>query len=134
MKAFQSRNKQRPPTGELGASCRKVRVGRDTYSQTGRAGDMSIRTGPTPRVEDEAAYRQQTIDSPTFVRFCKNLPELPELGPHQRHDAAMQRQASAMQQLVADDVMRLDAWDDQQQARQAVAAAAQPAMPPGKKK
>ena len=109
-------------------------MGRDTYSQTGRAGDMSIRTGPAPRVEDESAYHHHTIDSPTFVLFCKNLPKLPELGPHQRHDAAMHRQASAMQQLVAEDVMRLDAWDEQQQARQAVAAAAQPAIPPGKKK
>lgn len=133
MKVVQSEAKEKP-TIVLGASCRKVRVGRDTYAHTGRAGDMSIRTGPTPRVEDESAYRQQTIDSPTFVRFCKNLPKLPELGPHERHHAAMQRQASAMQQLVAEDVMRLDAWDEQQHARQAVAAAVQPVMPPGKKK
>ena len=95
---------------------------------------MSIRTGPTPRVEDESAFRQQAIDSPTFVRFCKNLPKLPEVGPHQRHDAAMQRQASALQQSVTEDVIRLDTWDEQQHARQAMAAAAQPALPPGKKK
>lgn len=118
----------------LDASCRKVRVGRETYAQTGRAGDLSIRTGPTPRVEDESAYRQQTIDSPTFVRFCKNLPKLPEVGPVQRHHAAMQKQVSAMQQLVAEDVVRLDAWDEKQQERRVLAAAVQPATPPGKKK
>lgn len=125
---------QEATTTVLGASCRKVRVTRDTYAQTGRAGDLSIRTGPTPRVEDETAYRQQTIDSPTFVRFCKNLPKLPEVGPVQRHHAAMQKQASAMQQLVAEDVVRLDAWDDKQQERRVLAAAVQPATPPGKKK
>ena len=119
---------------ESDTSCRKVRVGRDSYAQTGRAGDMSIRTGPTPRVEDESAYRQHTIDSPTFVRFCKNLPKVPDVGPHQRHHAAMQMQASAMQQLVTEDVMRLDAWDVKQLKKQAVAAAVQPAMPLGKKK
>lgn len=109
-------------------------MGRDTYAQTGRAGDMSIRTGPTSRVEDELAYRQQTIDSPTFVRFCQNLPKPPDVGPHQRHDAAMQRQAAAMQQLIAEDVMQLDAWDDKQQEKQAAAAAVQTAKPPDKKK
>lgn len=109
-------------------------MGRGTYAQTGRAGDMSIRTGPTPRVEDESAYRQHTIDSPTFVRFCQNLPKPPQVGPHQRHDAAMQRQAAALQQLVAQDVVQLDAWDEKHQEEQALAAAVQPAKPPGKKK
>ena len=114
--------------------CRKVRVGRDSYAQTGRAGDMSTRTGPIPRVEDEAAYRQHTIDSQSFVRFCKNLPTPQENGPHQRHDAAVQRKESAMQQAAAADVMQLDVWDDKQQERQVVAAAAKQAAPAGKKK
>lgn len=63
-----------------------------------------MRTGPTPRVEDESAYRQHTIDSPSFVRFCNSLPKQPEEGPVERHHAAMQRQESAVQQSAADDV------------------------------
>lgn len=115
-------------------SCRKVRVGRDSYAQTGRAGDLSVRTGPTPRVEDESAYRQHTVDSPTFARFCNNLPKLPEVGAHQWHHAAVQRQESAMQQAAAEDVLRLDVWDDRQQEKRVAAAAAQQAVPAGKKK
>ena len=113
---------------------RKVRVSIDTYAQSGRGGDLSIRTGPTPRVEDESAYRQHTIDSPSFVRFCKNLPQLPEVGPHQRHHAAVQRQEVAVQQSAAEDVMRLDAWEERQQEKRAAAVAVQRASPIGKKK
>ena len=113
---------------------RKVRVGRDSYAQSGRAGDLSIRTGPTPRVEDESAYRQHAIDSPSFVRFCKNLPALPEVGPHKRHQAAVQRVEAALQQAAAEDVMRLDVWDDRQQEKRAAAVAALQAAAPSKKK
>ncbi len=115
-------------------ACRKVRVSRDSYAQSGRAGDLSIRTGPTPRVEDESAYRQHTIDSPSFVRFCQNLPKLPEVGPHQRHYAAVQRQEAAVQQSAAEEVMRLDTWEEKQQERRTAALAAQQAVPAGKKK
>ncbi len=111
-----------------------MRVSRDSYAQSGRAGDLSIRTGPVPRVEDESAYRQHTIDSPSFVRFCQNLPKLPEVGPHQRHHAAVQRQEAAVQQSVAEEVMRLDAWEERQQERRTAALAAQQAVPAGKKK
>lgn len=115
-----------------------MRVGRNSYHQTGRAGDLSLRTGPTPRVEDESAYRQHIIDSPSFVRFCSSLPKLPEEGPVERHYAAMQRQESALQQSAAEDVARLDAWDMQQQEKDAAiaaqqAAAAPPAKTAGKK-
>lgn len=111
-------------------------MGRDSYYQSGRAGDMSVRTGAAPRVEDESAYRQHTIDSPSYVRFCNNLPKVPEHGPNYRHQAAMQRQETAMQQIAADDVARLDAWDVVQQEKAAVAAAQQAAaaVPAGKKK
>ena len=118
---------------------RKVRVGRDSYHQSGRAGDLSIRTGPMPRVEDESAYRQHTIDSPSFVRFCNSLPKRPEEGPVERHHAAMQRQESAVQLSAAVDVAKLDAWDVQQQERlaalaaQQAAAAALPSKAGGKK-
>ena len=120
----------------LAMGCRKVRVGRDSYQQSGRAGDLSIRTGAAPRVEDESAYRQHTIDSPSFVRFCNSLPKLPEQGPNYRHHAAMQRHDAAMQQTAADDVARLDAWDVMQQERAAVVAAQQAAaaVSAGKKK
>ena len=113
---------------------RKIRVGRDSYAQTGRAGDLSIRTGPTPRVEDESAYRQHAIDSPSFVRFCKSLPAVPEQGPRQRHEAAVHRQEAAVQQSAAEDVASLDVWDDRQQEKRDVAAAAQQAAAPSKKK
>ncbi|KAL0052647.1 hypothetical protein WJX82_005121 [Trebouxia sp. C0006] len=116
------------------ALSRKVRVPRDSYAQSGRAGDLSIRTGPVPRVEDESAYRQHTIDSPSFVRFCQNLPKLPEVGPHQRHHAAVQRQEAAVQQSAAEEVMRLDAWEERQQEKRTAALAAQQAVTAGKKK
>ena len=115
-------------------ACRKVRVARDSYAQFGRAGDLSIRTGPVPRVEDESAYRQHTIDSPSFVRFCQNLPKVPEVGPHQRHHAAVQRQEAAVQQSAAEEVVRLDAWEEKQQERRTAALAAQQPVPAGKKK
>jgi hypothetical protein len=126
-----SQTRQQPETQN---ACRKVRVSRDSYAQSGRAGDLSIRTGPIPRVEDESAYRQHTIDSPSFVRFCQNLPKLSEVGPHQRHHAAVQRQEAAVQQSAAEEVMRLDAWEDRQQERCTAALAAQQAVPAGKKK
>ncbi len=84
-------------------------------------------------MEDESAYRQHTIDSPSFVRFCKNLPKMPEVGPHHRHNAAVQRQGIAVQQSAAEDVMRLDAWEERQQEKRAAVVAAQ-AVPVSKKK
>ena len=52
----------------------------------------------------------------------------------ERHQAALQRQDSAVQQSAADDVARLDAWDVQQQERLAALAAQQAtaAAPPSK--
>jgi hypothetical protein len=35
---------------------RKVRVGQRDYRHTGRAGDLSLRYGPTSRPEDEPSY------------------------------------------------------------------------------
>lgn len=70
----------------------KVRVGQESYRTTGRAGDMSLRYGPTHRPEDDPTFFKSLKDSPTFLRYCNSLPAKPAMSPHERRDMSLRRQ------------------------------------------
>lgn len=84
---------------------RKVRVGQDTYKGYGRAGDMSLRYGPTHRPEDDPTFFKSLKDSPTFLRFCDSLPAKPAVSPHDRRAMSLRRahesEVDKERQLVA---------------------------------
>eukprot|EP00798_Chlamydomonas_sp_ICE-L_P020176 gene20176-26912_t len=83
----------------------KVRVGQDSYKLSGRAGDMSLRYGPTHRPEDDPNFFMSLKDSPTFLRFCDSLPAKPAVSPHERREISQRKQYDAEvdreRQLVA---------------------------------
>ena len=84
---------------------RKVRVGHDTYGGMGRAGDMSLRYGPTYRPEDDPTFFKTLKDSPTFLRFCGTLPAKPAVSPHERRAMSLRKaqesEVDRERQLVA---------------------------------
>lgn len=85
---------------------RKVRVGRDSYMGTGRAGDLSIVYSCPKRVEDTLLDLNRTSkDNPMFERFVNSLPAKPAVSPHQHRAAgearARQAELAAERALVA---------------------------------
>eukprot|EP01026_Neomeris_dumetosa_P043013 TRINITY_DN3590_c1_g2_i1.p4 TRINITY_DN3590_c1_g2~~TRINITY_DN3590_c1_g2_i1.p4 ORF type:complete len:153 (-),score=11.54 TRINITY_DN3590_c1_g2_i1:80-538(-) len=65
----------------------KVRVEQSTYKKTGRAGDLTITYGASPRVEESETYYRKRIDSPTFRRFVETINAKKSdrvISPHER--------------------------------------------------
>ena len=66
---------------ELG---RKYNVHPELYRRTGRAGDLTIRSGSEPRNEEQKVFFATLKDTPSFLRYVASLPPKAASSPHQR--------------------------------------------------
>jgi hypothetical protein len=87
---------------------RKIRITPECLKFSGRAGDLSKRSGTQKRLEEERAFYCRTVDSPTIARFAagmaQNACNVP-LAPSE----AEQRQAEEVAAAKLD-VAALDKW------------------------
>lgn len=86
--------------------CRKGRTHPDSLKHSGRAGDLSKRSGTCERVQEQWEYGHKAVDSPATQRFAAGMAANArpiKMSPTE----AQQRQANALRAEQAD-VANLD--------------------------